>query len=254
MFAQDYHSRLSHHDAHNVMRCKRDGYVGHVCYPASDMTPPVRHAARRRVTVGGVGADPKNPSERGASMQNPQISGTAWNGNHRDFAWDHVNLAHALLDPEALEIFRTSSTEEMTAIELSRRCGMSTGRCYRWLRRLESLGLLVSREGRPQRRGLPSRLYRSALQSISVSLEEDQIRTRIEVNGGSTPLVSECMTMIEPSVPAHAPTARSHRRRVSAERVHFVEPPKTMPGSRRRLPINLPAFLEEPLSRLSERR
>ncbi len=137
MFAQDYHSRLSHHDAHNVMRCKRDGYVGHVCYPASDMTPPVRHAARRRVTVGGVGADPKNPSERGASMQNPQISGTAWNGNHRDFAWDHVNLAHALLDPEALEIFRTSSTEEMTAIELSRRCGMSTGRCYRWLRRLE---------------------------------------------------------------------------------------------------------------------
>src|SRR5438128_1341688 len=141
------------------------------------MTHLVRHAARRRVTVGGEGADPKNLSERGASMQNPQISGTAWNGNHRDFAWDHVNLAHALLDPEALEIFRTSSTEEMTAIELSRRCGMSTGRCYRWLRRLESLGLLVSREGQPQRRGLPSRLYRSALQSISVSLEADQIRT-----------------------------------------------------------------------------
>src|SRR2546427_12809970 len=138
------------------MRCKRDGYVGHARYPVSDMTPPVRHAARRRVTMGGVGADPKNPSENGASMQTPQISGTPRNGNHRDFAWDHVNLAHAILDPEALEIFRTSSTEEMTAIELSRRCGMSTGRCYRWLRRLESLGLLVSRGGLPQRRRLPS--------------------------------------------------------------------------------------------------
>jgi len=218
------------------------------------MTHLVRHAARRRVTVGGEGADPKNLSERGASMQNPQISGTAWNGNHRDFAWDHVNLAHALLDPEALEIFRTSSTEEMTAIELSRRCGMSTGRCYRWLRRLESLGLLVSREGRPQRSGVPPRRYRSALQSISVSLAEDQIRTRIAVNEGPIPLVSETMTMIEAPDAALAPRARSHRRRVGAERVHFVDPPKTIPESRRKLPINLPAFLEEPLSRLPERR
>src|SRR2546422_10450725 len=218
------------------------------------MTHPVRHAARRRVTVGGVGAGPKNPSERGASMQNPQISGTAWNGNHRDFAWDHVNLAHALLDPEALEIFRTSSTEEMTAIELSRRCGMSTGRCYRWLRRLESLGLLVSREGRPQRSGVPPRRYRSALQSISVSLAEDQIRTRIAVNEGSIPLVSETMTMIEAPDAALAPRARSHRRRGGAERVHFVDPPKTSPESRRQPPINLPAFLQQPLSRRPPRR
>src|SRR2546428_13287528 len=197
------------------------------------MTHLVRHAARRRVTVGGEGADPKNPSERGASMQNPQISGTAWNGNHRDFAWDHVNLAHALLDPEALEIFRTSSTEEMTAIELSRRCGMSTGRCYRWLRRLESLGLLVSREGRPQRRGLPSRLYRSALQSISVSLEEDQIRTSIQVNGGSTPLVTECMKINETSETANAPTRRSRQRQDRAAVVPFAGPCKRMYGSPR---------------------
>src|SRR3989442_13797388 len=113
------------------------------------MTHLVRHAARRRVTVGGEGADPKNLSERGASMQNPQISGTAWNGNHRAFASDHVNLAHALLDPEALDIFRTSSREEMTAIERSRRCGTPTGRCYRWLRRLGPLGLLVAGDVRP---------------------------------------------------------------------------------------------------------
>src|SRR5881409_4172315 len=172
------------------------------------MTHLVRHDARRRVPARDAGADTKNFSERGASMQTPHVNQTAWNGNNRTFAWDHLKLAHSLLDPEALEIFRSTCVEEMTAIELSRRCGMSTGRCYRWLRRLESLGLLVSREGRPQRRGLPSRLYRSALQSISVSLEEDQIRTRIEVNGGSTPLVSECKTMIEPSVAAHAPTAR----------------------------------------------
>src|SRR5213594_3853780 len=68
--------------------------------------------------------------ERGVSMQTPHVNQTAWNGNNRTFAWDHLKLAHSLLDPEALEIFRSTCVEEMTAIELSRRCGMSTGRCY----------------------------------------------------------------------------------------------------------------------------
>ena len=218
------------------------------------MTHPVRHAARRRVPVGGAGADTKNLSERGASMETPHANQTAWNGNNRTFAWDHLKLAHSLLDPEALEILRSCSLEELTAVELSRRCGISIGRCYRWLRRLESLGLLVSREGRPQRSGVPPRRYRSALQSISVSLAEDQIRTRIAVNEGSIPLVSESLTMIDAPDTALVARGRSHRPRVGAERVHFVDPPRTIPESRRKFPINLPAFLEEPLSRLLERR
>src|SRR5207245_350556 len=131
------------------------------------MTHLVRRSSRRNVPVSGACADTKNVSERGASMQTPPVNQSAWNGNNRTFAWDHLKLAHSLLDLEALEIFRFISVEELTAIELSRRCGMSTGRCYRWLRRLESLGLLVSREGRPQRSGVPPRRYRSALQSIS---------------------------------------------------------------------------------------
>src|SRR5881296_2483267 len=236
------------------MHRKRDAYAGHVRYPALDMAHLVRHAARRRVIVGGAGADAKRLSERGAFMQTPRVRETAWNGSNRGFAWDHLKLAHTLLDPEALEIFRSSCVEEMTAIELSRRCGMSTGRCYRWLRRLESLGLLVSREGRPQRSGVPPRRYRSALQSISVSLAEDQIRTRIAVNEGSIPLVSETLTMIDAPDTALVARGRSHRPRVGAERVHFVDPPRAIPESRRKLPINLPAFLEEPLSRLPERR
>src|SRR5712664_3683504 len=216
------------------------------------MTHLVRDAARRRVPTGGAGADTKNFSERGASVQTPHVNQTAWNGNSRGFAWDHLKLAHSILDPEVMEILRSSSTEEMTAVELSRRCGISTGRTYRWLRRLESLGLLVSREGGPQRRGVPSRLYRSGLQSISVSLAEDQIRTRIEVNEGSVPLISECMTMIESSDTPPVPRRRSQRRRVGAERIHFIDPLATASNSRRKLPINLPAFLEEPLSRLLE--
>jgi len=234
------------------MHCKRDGYAGPVRYPVSAMTHLVRHAARQRVAA--AGADTKNFSERGACMQTPHISETAWNGNNRSFAWDHLKLAHTLLDPEALEILQSSSMEELTAIELSRRCGMSTGRCYRWLRRLESLGLLVSREGRPERTGAPCRRYRSALQSISVTLAEDQVRTRIEVNEGSTPVVSESVTMIEPSPVAPLPRGRSHRRKSGAERIHFIDPPTTKRESRRSFPINLPAFLEEPLSRLPERR
>src|SRR6184192_1347576 len=207
------------------------------------MTHLVRHATRPRITASRAGADAGPLSKGDASMQTPHVRETAWNGNNRTFAWDHLKLAHTLLDPEALEIFRSTATEEVTAWDLSRRCGMSLGRCYRWLRRLESLGLIVSREGRPQSSGVPPRRYRSALQSIGVSLADDQIRTRIAVNEGSIPLVSETMTMIEAPDAALAPRARSHRRRVGAERVHFVDPPKTIPESRRKLPINLPAFL-----------
>src|SRR5438132_11003819 len=189
------------------------------------MTHLVRHAARRRVPVSGAGADTQNFSEKGASMQATHVNQTAWNGNNRTFAWDHLKLAHSLLDPEALEIFRSTCVEEMTAIELSRRCGMSTGRCYRWLRRLESLGLLVSREGRPQRSGVPPRRYRSALQSISVSLAEAQIRTRIAVNEGSIPLVSESLTMIDAPDTALVARGRSHRPPAGAEPVPFGGPP-----------------------------
>src|SRR5207244_2799426 len=68
------------------------------------MTHPVRHAARRRVPVGGAGADTKNLSERGASMETPHANQTAWNGNNRTFAWDHLKLAHSLLDPTRLGV------------------------------------------------------------------------------------------------------------------------------------------------------
>ncbi len=87
-------------------------------------------------------------------MQTPHVNQTAWNGNNRTFAWDHLKLAHSLLDPEALEIFRSISVEELTAIELSRRCGMSTGRCYRWLRKRP---LDFSFRGKADRRGVECR-------------------------------------------------------------------------------------------------
>jgi DNA-binding transcriptional ArsR family regulator len=235
------------------MQRKRDGYVGSMRYPGPDMAPPVRHAARRRVSVGGVAdADPKTFSES-ASMQTARVNATAWKANNRSFAWDHLKLAHTLLDPEALEIFRSSAVGELTAVELSRRSGMSVGQCYRRLRRLESLGLLLSRKDRPAGRGGPTRRYRSALHSISVSLDEDQIRTRIEVNGGATPLISESTTTIEPFEPASASEAGADGDEVRADLVQLVEPRKTKRDSRK-LPINLPAFLEEPLSRLLERR
>lgn len=219
------------------------------------MTHLVRHATRPRITASRAGADARPLSKGDASMQTPHVRETAWNGNNRTFAWDHLKLAHTLLDPEALEIFRSTATEEVTAWDLSRRCGMSLGRCYRWLRRLESLGLIVSREGRPQSSGVPPRRYRSALQSIGVSLADDQIRTRIAVREGSSPLVSECVTTIEGSDMIQVPGARSRHRKGGAEQVHFIDPPKSMRAVRRNLRINLPAFLEEePLSRLPERR
>src|SRR5207244_6444291 len=117
-------------------------------------------------------------------MEPPHPNQTAWHGNDRTFACDHLKLAPSLLDPEALEILRSCSVEELTAVELSRRCGISIGRCYRWLRRLESLGLLVSREGQPRRSAVPPRRYRSALQSISVRLAGDPVGTGVAGEGG----------------------------------------------------------------------
>jgi DNA-binding transcriptional ArsR family regulator len=187
-------------------------------------------------------------------MQAAHIRDPAKNANNRAFPWDHLKIARTLLDPEALEILGSSSTTELTALELSRRCGMSIGRCYRWLRRLESLGLLVSREGPPERSGVHARRYRSALQSMHVSLEEDRIRTRVEVNEGSTPLVSECMTMIDSVDVVDVPEALARRHKDGTQRVHFVDPPTTTHEARYNLPIDLPAFLKEPLSRLLERR
>src|SRR5437667_10539175 len=134
------------------------------------MTHLVRHATRPRITASRAGADAGPLSNGDASMQTPHVRETAWNGNNRTFAWDHLKLAHTLLDPEALEIFRSSATEEMTAWDLSRRCGMSLGRCYRWLRRLEALGLIVSREGRPQTGGVPHWRERAARASMGAGL------------------------------------------------------------------------------------
>jgi hypothetical protein len=188
-------------------------------------------------------------------MISPHVREPACDGRRQRFGWDHLKLAHTILDDVALEIFRASSSEEMSAVDLSRRTGMPLARCYRWLRKLESFGLLVSREGRVGTNRVRSRWYRSAVRSIRVSVEEDQIGTRIEVDAGGTPIVSEWMTTIEGSRSARSPQARPHGRAGGANVVlHFVDPPKTKAGSRRKFPINLPAFLGNPLSLPPERR
>ena len=131
---------------------------------------------------------------------------------------------------------------------------MRIARCYPWLHKLESLGLIASQEGPPGRNGIRSRLYTSTLRSLSVRLEDGGIRTRVEVNGGATPLVTECMTMMESSEPVAVPDVRSLRRTGGAIVVHFVDPPKTKRSRPRRFPISLPAFLQAPLPRDPERR
>jgi IclR helix-turn-helix domain len=188
-------------------------------------------------------------------MQSPRVRGPARDGTRRSFGWDHLKLAHTILDDEALDIFRESSTAEMSATELSRRSGMPLARCYRWLRKLESLGLIVSRDGPVGSSRAYSRRYRSAVRSIHVSVEDDRIGTRIEVDTGGTPIVSEWITTIEGSGSSWAPEGRSRGRAGGANVVlHFVDPPRTKADSRRKFPINLPAFLDDPLSLRPERR
>jgi hypothetical protein len=173
-------------------------------------------------------------------MHSPPVREPPRNGNNQGFAWDHLKLANTILDPDALEIFRSISGEEITASGLSRRSGIPIARCYRWLRKLESLGLLVSRKGR-------TRLYRSILRSISVWVEDDRIRTRIEAEGGATPVISESMTTLGTLKAAEGPDSRSDLRTSGGTVViHFIEPSRKKRRSRCSLPIDLPAFLEKP--------
>jgi hypothetical protein len=187
-------------------------------------------------------------------MQSRRDRERVWNGNRQGFGWDHLKLAHTILDDEALDIFRASATDEVSATEVSRRCHMPIARCYRWLRKLESLGLLVSREHRPAGGRTRARRYRSSIRSIFVSVQDDRIGTRIEVDAGATPIISEWTTTVEGSESVRAPKSYSQGSTGGANVVfHFVDPPRTKGDSRRKVPINLPAFLN-PLPRPPGRR
>jgi len=174
-------------------------------------------------------------------------------GKRRAFAWDHLKVARTILQDEALQIFRLASSEPVTATELSRRCEMPIARCYRLLHKLESLGLIAFQERRG-RNGIRSRFYMSTLRSLVVRIEECGVRTRVEVNGGATPLVTECTTTIDLPETAGFTEVGSPRQRGGADVVHFVDPRSPRRSRPRHFPIHLPAFLEDPLPRRPERR
>jgi len=218
------------------------------------MTGRVRQPTRRRIATSAAKARSKAVRDGGVFAQPAVVREPPRSENGRSFAWDHLKLVHTIVHDEALQICLSASGEPVTATELSQRCKMRIARCYPWLHKLESLGLIASQEGPPGRNGIRSRLYTSTLRSLSVRLEDGGIRTRVEVNGGATPLVTECMTMMESSEPVAVPDVRSLRRTGGAIVVHFVDPPKTKRSRPRRFPISLPAFLQAPLPRDPERR
>jgi hypothetical protein len=218
------------------------------------MSRPVRHDTHRLDRGERSESRLESPSGESLSMQPTAVREPVRSGNHPGLAWDHVKLAHTILDDDAFRIFRSASGEPVTAAELSRRCGIPIARCYRWLRKLQSLGLISFVESRPGSHGIRTRFYTSTLRSLSVRIEDGGIRTRVEVNGGSTPLVTECMTMTEASETAGVPEDRPLRHAGRTNVVHFVDTPRSQRSRRRRLPIHLPALPEASLPRPPERR
>lgn len=215
------------------------------------MTRGVRYkknVATPRINRSGNYGDSRANSLRDKPARSPVPLTSPSNGINRGPAPSHLALLDTILDEEALAIFRSTSTKPTTAARLSRQCGMPIATCHRWLRRLESLGLLVSEKKSVGVKGKPSCVYRSALGTILVRMEGARISTRLEMNTGSILLVSESETTLAPSEAPWVPQVHLRGRTTNPDPilVHRIEPRKQRRGTRRNAPIVLPMFLQEP--------
>src|SRR6266566_3761058 len=69
----------------------------------------------------------------------------------------------------------------VSALELSRRFGIPIAACYRRIKELEGLGLVYCEQELPSRNGKGLQLFRSRLKSVRITLEDGNLRARVEV-------------------------------------------------------------------------
>jgi hypothetical protein len=92
-----------------------------------------------------------------------------------------LQMSQTVMDEYAARILLGTFERSASAVELSRRFGIPIAACYRRIKELESLGLVFCERELPSRNGKGLQMFRSRLKSVRVSLEDGNLRARVEV-------------------------------------------------------------------------
>ncbi len=90
-------------------------------------------------------------------------------------------VIRSVLDDYAFRILMATHEHECTAFDLSRKLSIPIVACYRRLRLLEELGVIVPANTVAATPGHPIRLYRSHLRSARIVFEDGELWARIEL-------------------------------------------------------------------------
>ena len=97
-------------------------------------------------------------------------------------------VSQSVMDEYAAPILLGTFDRAASAIELSRRFGIPIAACYRRIKELEGLGLMFCEREAPSRNGKGLQLFRSRLRSVRISLEDGNLRARVEIGPPGTPV------------------------------------------------------------------
>src|SRR5438309_5044219 len=91
-----------------------------------------------------------------------------------------LQLSQTVMDEYSARILMGTFERPVSALELSRRFGIPIAACYRRIKELEGLGLVYCEQELPSRNGKGHQLFRSRLKSVRISLEDGNLRARVE--------------------------------------------------------------------------
>ena len=109
-----------------------------------------------------------------------------------------LQLSQIVMDEYSARILLGTVQRAASVLELSRRFGIPIAACYRRMKELEGLGLVYGERELPSRNGKGIQLFRSRLKSVRISLEEGNLRARVEVGppGVLAPWEGEVMEQV----------------------------------------------------------
>lgn len=105
-----------------------------------------------------------------------------------------LRVSQTVMDAYSVRILLGTHDRPASALELSHRFGIPIAACYRRIRQLESMGLVVCEKELPSRNGKGLQLFRSRVRSVRIALEAGRLRARVEIGSASpadAPVASE---------------------------------------------------------------
>ena len=119
-----------------------------------------------------------------------------------------LQLTQTVMDEYAARILLGTFDRSASALDLSRRFGIPIAACYRRIKELEALGLVFCERELPSRNGKGLQMFRSRLKSVRVTLEDGNLRARVEVGppgvlaGPQGEVLEQVLNLRGPMVPA----------------------------------------------------